>query len=600
MQQTFSAEKEARLHFAQVRGDLEVHGWDKREISLEWDERSGYPVQEGNLLQLIGSASDIKAWVPYDAEVSVEGLGGDLAAQDIRRIELKDIRGQVDLRDIGVDANLDYIGEAISLMDIGGDLTVQKASSLRARRKLGDDVRLQDVRLVDIEAVRADLEMRQVDMASIGNVGADLRVTGVGEALRCGNVGGDCQIEGSEGAEINLGNVGGDLRIEGAILVHVANAGSDAELRNVRDSVEVGNVGGDGTLSNIGGDLTVGQIGADARLLDLGGSMRVGGVGGDLELQSAFAPESKTHVHVGGDASVVLPVATNLSLQATVGGSISGPSLNFEHHGNLVRLVYGEGLAQLNLSVGGDLRLRGGDTPRVHSASMPWGEFSQEMAELGQGMARLGRELGQEFTEMFSDMGRANFEHVSRKVEEQIRRARQKAEQHARKAEERARRAEERAQRYARERGRRRGDRMYVRVNEREWQMNPERFNDLVNRAQEAAMDGVAGAMEAVERAVGNLRMQYPTRPYAPPTPPTPPAPPAAPQVPVAPEPPAPVDTSIPPYPSMPASQPEQGQGGDEDEGPNLEAEREAILRMIAEGRITPEEGDMLLEGLGQ
>jgi hypothetical protein len=29
------------------------------------------------------------------------------------------------------------------------------------------------------------------------------------------------------------------------------------------------------------------------------------------------------------------------------------------------------------------------------------------------------------------------------------------------------------------------------------------------------------------------------------------------------------------------------------------EKEREAILRMIAEGRITPEEGDLLLEALG-
>jgi hypothetical protein len=29
------------------------------------------------------------------------------------------------------------------------------------------------------------------------------------------------------------------------------------------------------------------------------------------------------------------------------------------------------------------------------------------------------------------------------------------------------------------------------------------------------------------------------------------------------------------------------------------EQEREAILRMIAEGRISPEEGDLLLEGLG-
>jgi len=38
---------------------------------------------------------------------------------------------------------------------------------------------------------------------------------------------------------------------------------------------------------------------------------------------------------------------------------------------------------------------------------------------------------------------------------------------------------------------------------------------------------------------------------------------------------------------------------GEQEAAPNLEQEREAILRMIAEGRITPEEGDMLLEGLG-
>jgi hypothetical protein len=32
----------------------------------------------------------------------------------------------------------------------------------------------------------------------------------------------------------------------------------------------------------------------------------------------------------------------------------------------------------------------------------------------------------------------------------------------------------------------------------------------------------------------------------------------------------------------------------------NVEQERLAILRMIAEGRVSPEEGDMLLEALGE
>lgn len=606
MQQTFQVEKEARINLTKVRGDLKIQGADKREISLDWDGHSGDLHQEGNVLILADCADDVEIVAPYDVEIVVQGVGGDVFAQQVRRVELKDVHGKVELHDIGATANLEYIGEAISLTDIGGDLEVQKAASLRARRKIGGDARLQDIPLVEIEAVRADLDLRRVDMASIGSVGGDLEVVGVGEALRCSNIGGDCQVRECAHADIDLGNVGGELQIDGAARISVGNTGGDAEMRNVQGDVHIGNVGGDSVVTNVARSLTVGRIGGDANLSGLGNSIRVGAVGGDLELQAAFPPESKTHFHVGGDAKVSLPAAANLSLLATVGGTINGPALTFNHGGNLVRLTYGEGMAQVSLSVGGDLQIRGAGAPRVSSASMPWGEFNQEMAELGQSMAQLGQDLGKEFMDMFGEMGRASFswtDDVGRKVEEQMRRARQKAERHARQAEERVRKAEEHAYRHERERDRKRAERMYVRVNEREWQMNPERFNDLINRAQEAALDGVAGAMEAVERAVSNLRMQYspshPGRPPVPPTPPTPPIPPTPPTGgPVPPVPP------IPPYPTVSTSsastpQPEQAEeGASETEGPNLEAEREAILRMIAEGRVTPEEGDMLLEGL--
>ena len=93
-----------------------------------------------------------------------------------------------------------------------------------------------------------------------------------------------------------------------------------------------------------------------------------------------------------------------------------------------------------------------------------------------------------------------------------------------------------------------------------------------------------------MERAVSNLRV------------PTPPKPPSGPVPP-------------PPFPGQTAragaeagtqsEQPSRQNGGGEaasvtgGPAPDLEQEREAILRMIAEGRISPEEGDMLLEGLG-
>src|SRR5690348_11673192 len=133
MQQTFSVELEPRISLTRVSGDLTVKGWDRREVSLECDDSTGDLHQEGNTLMLAACAGDVEIWAPYDTEVRVEGLGGELSAQNIRRIELKDVTGDVELKNIGTDANLENIGEAIFLTDIGGDLQVQKASSLRSR-----------------------------------------------------------------------------------------------------------------------------------------------------------------------------------------------------------------------------------------------------------------------------------------------------------------------------------------------------------------------------------------------------------------------------------------------------------------------------------
>ncbi|HXZ05310.1 MAG TPA: hypothetical protein VEH81_10775, partial [Ktedonobacteraceae bacterium] len=136
--------------------------------------------------------------------------------------------------------------------------------------------------------------------------------------------------------------------------------------------------------------------------------------------------------------------------------------------------------------------------------------------------------------------------------------------------------------------------RVRVRVNDREWRMDPERLERLKEQARRAATEGIEGALEAVEQAFGNLGFPKTPKPPVPPTPPSSPPPPTPGQA----------------YHSETVGQ-EQSEsstqqtvnhehtGIDHTTEPDLEQEREAILRMIAEGRITPEEGDMLLEGLG-
>ena len=47
--------------------------------------------------------------------------------------------------------------------------------------------------------------------------------------------------------------------------------------------------------------------------------------------------------------------------------------------------------------------------------------------------------------------------------------------------------------------------RINVRFNDREWRLDPERLERIKEQARKAASEGIAGALEAVERAVSNL-----------------------------------------------------------------------------------------------
>src|SRR5207244_6880440 len=136
-----------------------------------------------------------------------------------------------------------------------------------------------------------------------------------------------------------------------------------------------------------GGNLQVGHVGSDAALKGIQSSIEVGSIGGDLSLQSAFPVDSRARLNVGGDAVIVLPDNPNLTIQANVGGDISGRSIIASRSGKMISLNYGDGAAHLELNVGGDLAFRGGKGPSSSSsASAFWG-----WEDLGRGLYSFGR-----------------------------------------------------------------------------------------------------------------------------------------------------------------------------------------------------------------
>jgi hypothetical protein len=286
---------------AQVRGDLNVNVWDQPTIAVEADGRVTQLYHEGDALMISEGSGDLELYVPADAEIIVTNVNGDVSIQGVRRVELENIGGDVELLNIGINADREKIGEAIALTDLRADLKVTHASSLRTRGGIRGDVSLEGVALAEIETVGADLSLESTEAAVIGSVGGDLDVVNITDALSCGSVGGDCQVHGSAGCEVAIGNIGGDIEVNSASSVHIGSVVGACELRDVKGIVEVGNVGAEANFYGVGGDLQVGSVGADAELRGLKGAVEVGNVGGDLELQAIFPGGSCTGLNVGGD-----------------------------------------------------------------------------------------------------------------------------------------------------------------------------------------------------------------------------------------------------------------------------------------------------------
>ncbi len=659
MQQTFPAGTAQKIVISNIADNVFIKGQEQQTINVETRDTLARLQPEGDTLYIDGCDGSLKLTVPFETQIVATNIEDNIQVESVRQVELhsigdnaalRDISGNITLEDVHGDVQVKECGGEVMVVEVSGDLVVNGAAVVRTAGDIAGDVSLSRVARAELERVESDLVLDAVEEALIGSAYSDVRVKGGIASLRCGNVGNDCNIVGNGNAEVILEQVGNDLRVNGvarfqasnigndcqvdgnansdvqignignsitvigAARVQLGNVGNDCMLRDIQGDVTVSHVGSDLNLMGVGGRLRVGNIGSDAQLRGVHGSILAGNVGSDLYMQADFPPDSATRLHVGGDATVVLPDNANLRLNATAGGRISGRSIVSTFSSNVVSLVYGEGAAQLDLHVGGDLSIRSGAVPNSSSSSgyggsrESWGQdFGRQWSEFGREMERMGRDLGREIndavSEATSSIGADIADDFTHSARGHVRHAHRRAEEEISRAEEKARRASERAARFN------------IRIHNREWHMDSDRLQRIIDQARRAADEGVLGALEAVEQALSNLHIQTPPRP-TPPPPPTPgtppmPTPPPAPGAPPTPEregTPQEFDVAVSPtspltnaegQPEPRHEQPSES-GESQPSTPNIEQERLAILRMIAEGRITPEEGDLLLEALGE
>jgi hypothetical protein len=306
--QTFSTNASPNIRVSGCRGRLTIDTWDERAIEVEVDDLTRAATQDDNGLAIRDAIGELRLRVPTGATIAVTKHDGDVRiAAAAGAVRLRDIYGSVAI-------------EAAESLAIERDEEPRRRQLLHHVRR---DVEVRDTRTVEIAAVPDHLTLDHVEHAIVGAVGGNVTTRTIAGDLRVGSVGGSCSVD-SVGGSLEIGSVGGAC-----------------EVKHVAASLSVENVGGSASFSDVGAVLDIGSV------------------GGNLNLAAAvLATERATRLSVGGSARIELPNRPNLTIRATVGGWMSGA--NGTGYGGVRTVVYGDGAAQLRLTVGGNLTLQGG------------------------------------------------------------------------------------------------------------------------------------------------------------------------------------------------------------------------------------------------
>jgi hypothetical protein len=307
--QTFPAGAAPRVTITKCQGALTVEFWDQGDFAI--DSVVGDAIsQEDTALVIHDARGDMRLRVPAATEIAIENHQGDL--------RIMTIDGSVRLRDI--DGSVFVSGAGLLVIERDQQLRRRRWSPLRPRR----DVEAREIGAAEIAEVHGNLLLVAAQRAAVGDIGGNAAIHSIAGDLALGDIGGSCEV-GQVGGALKLGSVGGNFLLE-----------------NISGSVRAKHVGGSADLRATGPILSLGSIGGNLTLADA----RLG--------QEAQATPIGS-IAIGGSARIEVPSQAALTIDAIVGGGISGRGVLGGP--GMRTIVYGDGAARLRLTVGGHLTL---------------------------------------------------------------------------------------------------------------------------------------------------------------------------------------------------------------------------------------------------
>lgn len=261
------ASPQGMVRIINVRGDVDIVGWDKDEIAIQGElddlaEKLVFKVEENFTLIEVklpkrninwGDGSDLEINVPRGSRVDFEGVSTDLS--------IVDIQGGLRVKSVSGDVTADSIHDRIIINTVSGELRVKTSEgSLRASTVSGNLDVESHTGDVDLESVSGEIELSS-DRA---------------DRLRAQNVSGEIDVEMNlmAGASVELGSVSGDVELE--INGHVdaqfeIDAGMGGEIYNeISDDAPSSSFpGGEKlrmTIGNGSARITIRTVSGDIRL----------------------------------------------------------------------------------------------------------------------------------------------------------------------------------------------------------------------------------------------------------------------------------------------------------------------------------------------
>jgi hypothetical protein len=307
-----------------ARGDLTVSGWNRPEVSIKCDDERFDVVHEGGVVR-VNFSDDCTIQAPFGTTLRVNHCDGDAQIVSVQgAVTVGDVGGDLDLRDVGV----------LALDQVGGDFVVKGG--------------------------RGD--------CTVGHVGGDANVA---------NVLGSVSVE----------HIGGDLDVRDVGAMSAGSVGGDFTIKSGRGDCTVRNVGNDASVVNVLGSFSADHVGNDLSVSDVRGSVRAS-AGDDVSLRLLLQPGCDYTVSAGNDLVCRIQTDASARVNMSAGNEIvvrklATPNQRFER---AVSLLLGDGEASLNLTAGDDITLIG----------LTLDELGELMADLGVDVSVRAAEMAQQ------------------------------------------------------------------------------------------------------------------------------------------------------------------------------------------------------------